>query len=206
MDMNSKVRLGILVSGGGSNMQAIVNACATPHLDCAEVKLVVSNRSDAYALDRAKELGIESMLIDPKQFPDRNAFYKKIILEMESRGIGLICLAGFLLKLEPNIIQRFKGRILNIHPALLPKFGGKGMYGHFVHETVIKAKEKETGATVHVVDEEFDHGPIILQKKVPVFPEDDAGKVAARVLQLEHKLFPEAISLYIKEYLRKGKV
>ena len=206
METNSKVRLGVLASGGGSNLYAILNACATPVLDCAQVKIVISNRADAYALERAKEAGLEALFIDPKFFPDRAAFYQKVILELESRGVSLVCLAGYLLKLESNIVQRFRGRILNIHPALLPKFGGKGMYGHHVHEAVIKAGEKESGATVHVVDEEFDHGPVILQRRVPVFAEDTPGTLAARILNQEHKLYPEAIALYIKEYIRKGKI
>src|SRR3990167_479173 len=102
METNSKVRLGVLASGGGSNLYAILNACATPVLDCAQVKIVISNRADAYALERAKETGLEALFIDPKFFPDRAAFYQKVILELESRGVSLVCLAGYLLKLESN--------------------------------------------------------------------------------------------------------
>lgn len=203
--MSSKIRLGVLVSGGGSNLQAILDACKTPVLDCAQVKVVISNRSDAYALERAKAAGVDSLFLDPKLFPDRPAFYKKMIFELESRGVVLVCLAGYLLKLEPNIIQRFRDRILNIHPALLPKYGGKGMYGRFVHEAVIASGDKESGATVHVVDEEFDHGAVLMQKKVLILPGDDASKLATRVLHQEHDLYPKAIAFYIKEYMRKGK-
>ncbi len=202
---NKKIRLGVLISGGGSNLQAIIDACRFPILDCAEVQVVISNRDDAYGLERAKEAGIEALFLDPMAYPDRAAYFKKIILEMKLRGVDLICLAGFLLKLEPNIVEQFKGRILNIHPALLPKFGGKGMYGHHVHEAVIQAGETESGATVHVVDEEFDHGKIVQQKKVMVLKEDDAKILAARVLQAEHKLYPEAIGSYIKENFLSGK-
>ena len=200
-----KVRLGVLVSGGGSNLQSILDATRRPVLSNAEVKVVISNKKDAYALDRAKSAGVTGLFLDPAQYSDRKTYFDKIIFELESRGVKLVCLAGFLLKLEPNIVQKFRGRVLNIHPSLLPKFGGKGMYGRRVHEAVIQAREIESGATVHVVDEEFDHGAVVLQRKVKILPGDTEDVLAARVLQQEHLLYPEAIALYIKEYLRKGK-
>lgn len=198
MKPTPKIRLAVLASGGGSNLQAILDACRTPLLNTAEVAGVISNKPGAFALERAKKAGVEALLIDPKDFPDRTAFYQKIIAELQARNIDLVLLAGYMLKLEPNIIQSFRGRILNIHPALLPKFGGKGMYGDHVHEAVLKAGEKESGATVHVVDEEFDHGPVLLQRKVPVLPGDTVNSLADRVLEQEHKLYPEAVAAYIR--------
>jgi phosphoribosylglycinamide formyltransferase-1 len=130
-------------------------------------------------LDRAARLGIEGMVLSPLDFPDRVAYYERVAAELEKRNVQVVCLAGFLLKLEPNLIKRFPGRILNIHPVLLPKYGGAGMYGHHVHEAVLAAGEKESGCTVHLVDEEFDHGPILAQKRVPVFPGDTPDTLAA---------------------------
>ena len=196
-----KTQLGVLVSGHGSNLKAIIDAAKTPVLELAEVAVVISNKSDAYALERARKAGIPAVFIDPKIFPDRKEFYLDVIFELEKRNVALVCLAGFLLKLEPNIVEKYKDRILNIHPALLPAYGGKGMYGRHVHEAVLNAKDKESGCTVHVVDEEFDRGPIVLQKKVPVLPTDNPETLAGRVLAEEHKLYPEAIALYIKEKL-----
>src|SRR3989344_2840591 len=133
MTASPKIRLAVLASGGGSNLQAILDACA---------------------LERARKAGVKAFFIDPKDFSDGAGFYRKIIAEFQAGKIDLVLLAGYVLKLEPNIVKSFRGRILNIHPALLPKFGGKGMYGDHVHEAVLKAGEKESGATVHVVDEE----------------------------------------------------
>ena len=198
-ERRSKIRLAVLASGGGSNLQAILDACKTPQLARAEVAVVVSNKPEASALERARKAGVEALPMDPHDFSDRMVFYGKLAQELKTRKVDLILLAGYMLKLEPNIIKIFKERILNIHPALLPKFGGHGMYGHFVHEAVMKAGEKESGATVHVVDEEFDHGPVLLQRKVPVLPGDTAHALAERVLALEHKLYPEAVAAYIRK-------
>ena len=199
MTERPKIRLAVLASGGGSNLQAILDACASPLLRMAEVAVVVSNKPGAFALERAKKAGVEALPMDPHDFPDRGVYYGKMVQELNARKIDLVLLAGYMLKLEPNIIKIFQNRILNIHPALLPKFGGKGMYGHFVHEAVLKAGEKESGATVHVVDEEFDHGPVVLQRKVPVLPGDTAKALAERVLEQEHKIFPEAVAAYIRK-------
>lgn len=197
-----KKKLGVLVSGGGTNLQAIIDGCESGILkDVAEVKVVISNKSDAYALERAKKHNIEPLFIDRKSFADRASFCDKIVEELKKRGIDIICLAGFLLKLEPNLVRAFPKRIINIHPALLPKFGGKGMYGHYVHEAVIKNGEKESGATVHYVDEEYDHGPTIIQQKVPVMKGDTPEMLAKRVLEVEHKIYPEAILKVISSKL-----
>jgi phosphoribosylglycinamide formyltransferase-1 len=185
-------KIGVLISGGGSNLQAIIDACASGILKGnAEVSVVVSNRADAFGLERAKKSGIPAVFVDRKKYADAVSFCSAVKDELVKHSVELVCLAGFLSKLEPNLVNSFK--IINIHPALLPKYGGKGMYGHHVHEAVVKAGDKESGATVHWVDEHYDHGNIILQEKVVVLAGDTPEVVAARVLKVEHKIYPEAI-------------
>ena len=197
--MNS-VKLGVLASGGGTNLQAIIDACEHGILKGkASVAVVIANKPDAYALERARTHGIAAVFIDRKCFGDPAAFNQAVIEEMKKHEVELVCLAGYLLKLEPNLIAAFKHRIINIHPALLPKFGGKGMYGHHVHEAVLNAGEKESGPSVHWVDEEYDHGAVILQCSVTVQPGDTPETLAQRVLEVEHKIFPEAILKIINE-------
>lgn len=193
-----KTKIGVLISGSGSNLQAIIDATKNQTLDCAEVAIVISNKKDAYGLKRAEQAQIPALFMDPTSFTSRTEYYKKIIEVLESKKVDIICLAGFLLKLEPNIIKCYQGRILNIHPALLPKYGGKGMYGHYVHEAVLRSEDKESGCSVHVVDEEFDHGPVLMQRKVPVLPNDTPETLAARILKEEHVLYPQAIAAFIK--------
>lgn len=190
-------KLGVLVSGNGSNLQSIIDSCESGYIPDTEVVVVISNRRDAYALERAKKNDILSLFVNPKEYRTTEEYSDKLIEILVQNKVDLVCLAGYLMKLGNNFISRFKGKIINIHPALLPKFGGKGMYGHYVHEAVIKSGEKESGATVHFVDEVYDHGGIILQKKVVVLPGDTPEKLAARVLGQEHKLFPEAIKLVL---------
>ena len=188
------INIAVLISGGGTNLQAIINACESGILaGKAHIRLVISSRSDAYGLERAHKHNIEAFCVSPREFSTREAYCQRMIDEITLRDIGLICLAGYMLKLEPNFVKAFPKRILNIHPALLPKHGGKGMYGHFVHEAVIEAGDHESGATVHWVDEEYDHGAIVIQETVPVVPGDNADILAARVLEVEHKIYPKAI-------------
>jgi phosphoribosylglycinamide formyltransferase-1 len=188
-----KIGLGVMASGGGSNFQALAEAVQQGKIPQAEIRLLIVNRPAAGALERAKRLGVESMVLEPKDFSDRSGYYARVAEEFGKRRVQLVCLAGFLLKLEPEILRKFPGRILNIHPALLPKFGGKGMYGHHVHEAVLKAGEKESGCTVHLVDDEYDHGPALFQARVPVLPGDTAESLGARVLEQEHRVYPEAV-------------
>jgi len=187
------IGLGALVSGGGSNFEALVRGTRGGKIPNAEFLLLISNRPGAGALDRAKRLGVEALVLEPNDFPDRAAYFARVGEEFENRRVRLVCLAGFLLKVEPNFIQKFRGRILNVHPALLPKYGGKGMFGHHVHEAVLAAGEKESGCSVHLVDDEFDHGAVLRQARVPVLPGDTAESLAARVLVEEHRIFPEAV-------------
>ncbi len=179
-------------------MQAIIDSCESGILkDIAEIAAVISNKADAYALERAKKHGIYSKCIDRKNFQGNAEFCLEIAKELKNREVELICLAGYLCMITPELIKEFKGNVINIHPALLPKFGGKGMYGHHVHETVLKSGEKESGATVHWVNEIYDNGEIIIQKKVPVIAGDTPETLAKRVLEVEHKIYPEAIKIVI---------
>ncbi len=184
------VKIGVLASGGGTNFQAIIDACESGKVD-AKVVVVVCNKKDAFALQRAKKHNIRAVFIDSK----KHDFDKKAVEVLQKHKVDLVCLAGFLLKLGKNFIRKYKNKILNIHPALLPKFGGKGMYGINVHKAVIEAGEKISGCTVHLVDEKYDHGKVVLQKKVRVFKNDTPEKLQKRVLKQEHKLYPDAIKL-----------
>ncbi|MDR2351506.1 MAG: phosphoribosylglycinamide formyltransferase [Endomicrobium sp.] len=197
------IRLVILASGGGSNMQAIVDAHKFGVLKgLAEVVLVISNNTNAFVLERAKKENIKSVCIERKSFKDDESFNKEVLAEVQAANADLVCLAGYMRMIDKEILKVYNGRILNIHPALLPKFGGKGMYGHLVHEAVVKAGEKESGATVHFANEEYDSGKIILQKEVEVSKSDSPKEVARKVLEVEHKIYPQAIKKVIEENLR----
>ncbi|MDD5687199.1 MAG: phosphoribosylglycinamide formyltransferase [Elusimicrobia bacterium] len=185
-------RIGVLISGSGSNLQAIMDACKSGDIN-AEVVIVISNKKDAFGLERAKRENIESVFIDPKSCD----FNKEAIKYLKKQKVNLICLAGFLLKLSEEFVKKYHGKILNIHPALLPKYGGPGMYGINVHKAVIKAKEKVSGCTVHFVDEEYDRGEIILQRKVEVLSSDTPETLQKRVLEQEHTAYPEALKIII---------
>ena len=184
--------LGFLASHGGSNMQAIIDACNNGKLD-AKPCCVISNNSDSLALQRAIKEGIPNYHVSSVKYPNPIELDRAIADRFTENGVDTIVLAGYMKKLGSSVIQKFKGRILNIHPALLPKYGGKGMYGNFVHEAVIKAGEKFSGPTVHLVDEFYDKGRILGQKKVPVLPNDTIETLSARVLEQEHLLFPEVL-------------
>jgi phosphoribosylglycinamide formyltransferase-1 len=192
-DLPKPVRVAVLVSGGGSNLEAILEAQKAGRLAGVQVVLVLSSKADAYALTRARNHHVETAVVERKAYANEEAFQAAVLDPLVRSRTDVVCLAGYLKKLAPEIVRRFRGRILNIHPALLPKFGGPGMYGHFVHEAVLAAGEKESGCTVHVVDEEFDNGPVLAQAKVPVLPGDTADTLAARVLEEEHKLYPKIL-------------
>lgn len=188
-----KIRTAILVSGGGSNLEAILQAVEDGRLPRIEVVLVLSSRRDAYALTRAKNHNVASVVVSPKDFANDELFQDTVLKELQLARVDLVCLAGYLRKLSPRLIHAYPKRILNIHPGLLPTYGGAGMYGHHVHSTVLAAGEKESGCSVHLVDEEFDHGPVLAEKRVAVLPGDTAESLAARILEQEHKLYPEVI-------------
>lgn len=186
------MRVAVLVSGSGSNLQALLDGAG----DAAEFALVLSNKSDAYALERAAKAGVPSRVVRYEDYPDRRAFTHAILEHMEGSGIDLICLAGFNRILDPVLVDAYPLRMMNTHPALLPAFGGPGMYGRRVHEAVLASGAKLSGATVHFVTPETDAGPIILQAAVPVLDDDTPEALAQRVLREEHRIYPAAVRLF----------
>lgn len=189
------VNIGILISGSGTNLQAIIDNINEGNID-GEIKLVISNKKDAYGLVRAKEAGIETLYLDRKEFSSDEEYNKKIMEEFTKRDVELVVLAGYLRILSKEFVQKYKNRIINIHPSLIPSFCGEGCYGELVHKMVLDYGAKITGATVHFVDEGTDTGPIILQKAVKVEDDDTVESLKEKVLKIEHELLPEAIRLY----------
>jgi len=182
--------LGVLASGRGSNLQAILVACARPGFP-ARVVVVVSDRERAQALDRARAAGVEARFVNPKDFSDREAYDLALVRELEARRAGLVCLAGFMRILTAGFVRAYAGRILNVHPSLLPAFPGLA-----AQRQALEYGVKLAGATVHVVDEGVDTGPVVLQSSVPVHPDDTEESLSARILVEEHRLYPEAIRLF----------
>jgi phosphoribosylglycinamide formyltransferase-1 len=195
------IRIGVLASGGGSNLQAIIDACARGEIDGAVV-VVISNNPRAGALDRARRAGIPAVAMHHRAFPDRDTFDAKLVEILHSYAVDLVCLAGFMRILGPAFIGEFPGRIMNIHPALLPSFGGLGMYGERVHRAVLDSGVKFSGCTIHFANEAPDGGPIILQAVVPVRDDDTPETLAARIAREEHRLYPEAIRLFAQGRLK----
>jgi len=183
--------LGVLISGRGSNLQAIIDVIAAGRLD-ARVRVVISNRADARGLVRARDAGIETLVISHRAFTSREAFDSAVVAELAARDVALVCLAGFMRLLSPAFISAYPNRILNIHPALLPAFPGLDAQ-HQAWEHGVKI----TGATVHIVTADLDAGPIVLQKAVPVFDDDTSETLAARILEEEHRIYPEAIRIVL---------
>ena len=184
----------VLVSGGGTNLQAILDAIDNGNIRNARVEAVISNNAGAYALERARSRGINALCVSPKSFEDREAFNRALLETVDGFAPGLIVLAGFLVTIPPAMIQKYRNRIINVHPSLIPSFCGVGYYGLKVHEAALKRGVKVTGATVHFVDEGVHSGPIILQKAVDVLPGDDAKTLQRRVMeQAEWEILPKAI-------------
>ena len=191
-----KTRVAVLVSGGGTNLQAIIDKVADGSLPQVELVKVIASKESAYALERAAKAGIETAVA--KEQP-------QVLEELEASGAEIIVLAGYMKVLSPEIIKKYRNRIINIHPSLIPKFCGKGFYGIRVHNAVIDAGEKESGATVHYVDEGVDTGEIILQEKVPVLEGDTPEELAARVLKTEHVILAEGLKIAIQNLKKEGK-
>ena len=192
----SKLKIAVLVSGGGTNLQAIIDKIASGEITNTEIALVFSNNRKAYALERAKMAGIPAKALSPKQFENREAFNDAVLEVIEESKADLIVLAGCLMYIPPKLIEKYHNRIINIHPSLIPSFCGKGYYGLTVHETALKRGVKVTGATVHFVDEVLDNGPIILQKAVMIEEGDTPEVLQRRVMeQAEWVILPKAIDL-----------
>ena len=189
------MNIAVFASGRGSNFQAILNAIDTGLLP-ARVSLLLSNRSDAGAMETARLRGIPAIHLSQKMFATEIEYANRMLSLLDEHKAELIALAGYLKRIPSRVITRYRNRIVNIHPALLPMFGGAGMYGHYVHEAVIASGMKISGATVHLVDEEYDNGPILLQKTVEVAPDDTPDSLAAKVLKIEHEIYPLALKAF----------
>lgn len=198
------LNVAVMVSGHGrgSNLQAILDGCAAGKAD-ARVSVAICTRSESPAMDRARAAGAPAVVVSPRKYEGDTEGYGAALLRVLDRyDVGLICLAGYMLMLPQSVVDHFRDRIMNVHPALLPLFGGKGMYGENVHRAVLESGMKVCGATVHFVDEVYDSGPIIVQAAIPVEEGDTPETLAARVLPLEHRLYVEAISLFAAGRLR----
>ncbi|MEW5795505.1 MAG: phosphoribosylglycinamide formyltransferase [Candidatus Zixiibacteriota bacterium] len=193
----TRARLAVFISGGGTGLQAIIDAAARGEL-CADVVWVVSSTNKAFGLERAKKAGIETFVFRLQKYGSPDEAAADLLAKLKERSIEYIALAGYLKLLPVEIVRAYPGRIVNIHPGLLPRYGGPGMYGHYVHEAVLASGDKESGPTVHLVDEVYDHGRILEQVRVPVLPDDTPETLAARVLIEEHKLYPKVIDNLIK--------
>lgn len=190
------LKIGVMVSGGGTNLQAILDAIDNGQLKDVEVKVVISNNSGAYALERAKKHGIEAVCLSPKSFESREEFNDALLEKVDEYSLDLIVLAGFLVAIPAAMIRKYPNKIINIHPSLIPSFCGVGYYGLKVHEAALARGVKLTGATVHFVDEGMDSGPIILQKAVEVLPGDTPEILQRRVMEeAEWKILPQAIQM-----------
>ena len=193
----------VFASHGGSDLQAIIDGC-TAHRINARVAAVISNNADSMALDRARAAKIPACHLSAKLFGSEDILAQKLLETLRRYEIDMIFLAGYMRMLHPSVLDAYRDRIFNIHPALLPKFGGKGMYGIHVHEAVIAAGETETGVTIHRVSPEYDNGEIIAQATVPVLPGDDPQSLAARVLEREHSFLVEVIADIADGKIRLG--
>lgn len=190
------IKMAVLVSGGGTNLQAIIDAIKDKTIINAEISVVISNNAGAYALERARQNGIEGVCISPKNYETRDAFNQALLAKIQSYEVDLVVLAGCLVVIPEIMVKAYPNKIINIHPALIPSFCGTGYYGLKVHEGVLKRGVKVTGATVHFVDEGTDTGPIILQKAVEVRQDDTPEILQRRVMEeAEWKIMPQAINL-----------
>jgi phosphoribosylglycinamide formyltransferase-1 len=190
-------RVAVFISGNGTDLQALIDASKAGALS-AKIVLVVSSKPEAYGLVRAANEGIDSFTFKMKDFPSPGEAGEELLKRLQERWVDYVVAAGYLKMMPIEVIRAYPNRVVNIHPALLPKYGGKGMYGQRVHEAVIAAGEKESGVTVHLADEEYDHGKILEQARVPVLPGDTAETLAARVLAEEHRLYPRVLNKLIK--------
>lgn len=198
--MRDITRFAVLASGSGSNLQAIIDAIEQEKFP-ARIVAVLSNKADAFALERAKKHNVPAFFINPKEFKSPQEYDQKVLEKLKEAGADYLVLAGYMRIISSVLVNAFPNRIVNIHPALLPSFGGKGMYGHHVHEAVIAHGCKVAGCTVHFVTEGVDEGPIIAQACVPVQEDDTPETLAKRVLEQEHKIYPQAI-----RWIAEGKV
>ncbi len=193
--MSEKVKVAVLCSGGGTNLQALIDKEKAGQLPDTKIVRVIASKESAYALTRAQEAGIETSVAKTQE---------EVLAQLKECGAQFIVLAGYMKVLAPEVIEVYRDRIINIHPSLIPKYCGKGFYGMHVHRAVIEGGEKESGATVHFVDEGVDTGKIILQEKVPVLEGDTPEELAARVLEVEHEILAKGLAKAVQEYKERG--
>ncbi len=201
--MLSRKNIAVFVSGGGTNLQALIDAQARGEIKNGQITFVLASNDKAYALERAKKAGIESAVVSRKAYATGEAYDAAILAALENRNIDLIVLAGFLSILGPTVIEKYRNKIINIHPSLIPLFCGDGFYGKKVHTAVLASGMKVTGATAHFVNEITDGGAIILQKAVPIEPGDNEDILQYRVMrQAEWEILPKAVSLFCEDRIR----
>lgn len=188
----------VFASGSGTNFQALIDAVESGKID-ARIRGLIVNRDGIGSVERARNHRIEFRLLSPPEFNDYSDYERALLETLNDWDTDLIVLAGYLLKIPDRVIAAYRDRILNIHPSLLPQYGGKGFYGMNVHRAVIDNNDSESGCTVHIVTEEYDAGPVLAQTKVPVYDSDDPETLAARVLEQEHKLLPETVAHYLEQ-------
>ena len=189
------MRLAVFASGGGTNFQAILDAINQGSLP-ATPACCVADTPEAGALDRADQANVPTAVVKPKNFSESSSFGRALLEVLDAHEVEFVALAGYMMKVPANVVDAYRNRITNLHPSLLPAFGGKGMYGMNVHEAVIEYGAHWSGVTVHLVDEEYDHGPVVLQEPVPVYASDTPQALAKRVKSVEHRLYPEVLRLF----------
>lgn len=197
------INIVVFASGSGTNFQSIIDAAEDGQIN-GQIRGLITNKSGIKAIDRAQNHDIEHVVLTPSDFSDRQEYTKALLDQLKKWDTDLIALAGYMIKIPTEIIGKYEERIVNIHPSLLPKYGGKGFYGMNVHRAVLENEEVESGCTVHLVTEEYDAGPILDQTRVPVKDSDDATTLAKRILKEEHKLFPKVIAK-LADQLNKSK-
>lgn len=196
------MRLAVFASGGGTNFQAILDAIDAGDLP-AEIACCISNIPDAGALTRAERHDVSTAVVPPSSFDTPAPFGRALLDVLSEHEATFVALAGYMQKIPPNVVDAFRGRMTNVHPALLPAFGGQGMYGMHVHRAVLDYGVHWSGATIHLVDEEYDHGPIVLQEPVPVYADDTPPDLADRIRRVEHRLYPEALRLFAENRVQR---
>ncbi len=194
--MNNQLHIAVFASGRGSNFRAVLEKIRSGEIPNTKIAVVISNSSAAGALEIARSHSIPAIHCNRAQYESDEEFTAQLRSLLSEYGVNFIILAGYMKMMPQEIVRQFRHRILNVHPALLPSFGGKGMYGHYVHEAVIAYGAKVSGATVHLVDEEYDHGPVVLQACIAVDENDSPDSLAEKVLKIEHRLLPEAVRLF----------
>ena len=189
------MRLAVFASGGGTNFQAILDAINQGSLP-ATPACCVADTPEAGALDRADQANVPTAVVKPKNFSEPSSFGRALLEVLDAHEVEFVALAGYMMKVPANVVDAYRNRITNLHPSLLPAFGGEGMYGMNVHEAVIEYGAHWSGVTVHLVDEEYDHGPVVLQEPVPVYASDTPQALAKRIKSVEHRLYPEVLRLF----------